>query len=185
MNRFTLCNCPAGFNADPERHAPDCPGRSGAGKPSPMSHERFQELMGNRPAEPEVQRYIFDGGLKSEPLPPKYAEFQRYVLADVYDRDTRSLRYALAQWQTNSRENKLIAEENSARADKAESELAQLKARLGEPAATQVNVPAGAERCDTCDTVTARLDGDGCAKWCCFCGARLTGNYVTTLEGKP
>lgn len=52
-------------------------------------------------------------------------------------------------------------------------------------ASTQVNVPAGAERCDTCDTVTARLDGDGCAKWCCFCGARLTGNYVTTLDGKP
>jgi hypothetical protein len=23
-----------GFSADPERHAPDCPGRSGAGKPS-------------------------------------------------------------------------------------------------------------------------------------------------------
>lgn len=33
MSRFCLCNCPAGFSADPERHAPDCPGRSGAGKP--------------------------------------------------------------------------------------------------------------------------------------------------------
>lgn len=32
MSRFCLCNCPAGFSADPERHAPDCPGRSGAGK---------------------------------------------------------------------------------------------------------------------------------------------------------
>lgn len=37
MSRFTFCNCPAGFNADPERHAPDCPGRSGAGKrPMPV-----------------------------------------------------------------------------------------------------------------------------------------------------
>ena len=34
MSRFVLCNCPVGFAADPERHAPDCPGRSGAGKPS-------------------------------------------------------------------------------------------------------------------------------------------------------
>jgi hypothetical protein len=33
MSRFCFCNCPAGFNAAPERHAPDCPGRSGAGKP--------------------------------------------------------------------------------------------------------------------------------------------------------
>ena len=33
MSRFCLCNCPAGFSAAPERHAPDCPGRSGAGKP--------------------------------------------------------------------------------------------------------------------------------------------------------
>lgn len=32
MSRFTLCNCPVGFSAAPERHAPDCPGRSGAGK---------------------------------------------------------------------------------------------------------------------------------------------------------
>lgn len=32
MSRFCFCNCPAGFSADPERHAPDCPGRSGAGK---------------------------------------------------------------------------------------------------------------------------------------------------------
>lgn len=32
MSRFTFCNCPAGFSAPPERHAPDCPGRSGAGK---------------------------------------------------------------------------------------------------------------------------------------------------------
>lgn len=34
MSRFVLCNCPVGFAADPARHAPDCPGRSGAGKPS-------------------------------------------------------------------------------------------------------------------------------------------------------
>lgn len=32
MSRFCFCNCPAGFSADPERHTPDCPGRSGAGK---------------------------------------------------------------------------------------------------------------------------------------------------------
>lgn len=46
MSRHVLCNCPAGFSADPERHAPDCPGRSGAGKPSTMTHQRFAELMG-------------------------------------------------------------------------------------------------------------------------------------------
>ena len=27
MSRFTYCNCPAGFGAGAERHAPDCPGR--------------------------------------------------------------------------------------------------------------------------------------------------------------
>lgn len=32
MSRFCFCNCPAGFSAEPERHAPDCPGRAGAGK---------------------------------------------------------------------------------------------------------------------------------------------------------
>ena len=37
MSRFNFCNCPAGFSAEPERHAPDCPGRSGAGKrPTPV-----------------------------------------------------------------------------------------------------------------------------------------------------
>lgn len=35
MSRFCFCNCPAGFEAEPERHAPDCPGRSGAGKRGP------------------------------------------------------------------------------------------------------------------------------------------------------
>lgn len=38
--------------------------------------------------------------------------------------------------------------------------------------------PDMAEKCDECDTVTARLDGDKSAKWCCYCGAKLTGNYV-------
>lgn len=46
MSKHVFCNCPAGFSADPERHAPDCPGRSGAGKPSTMTHQRFSELMG-------------------------------------------------------------------------------------------------------------------------------------------
>lgn len=27
MSRFTMCDCPAGFGAGAERHAPDCPGR--------------------------------------------------------------------------------------------------------------------------------------------------------------
>lgn len=40
----------------------------------------------------------------------------------------------------------------------------------------------GAEKCDACGTVTARLDGDQCAKWCCHCGAKLTGNYVYTAS---
>lgn len=34
IGKHTLCNCPAGFSAAPERHAPDCPGRVGAGKPA-------------------------------------------------------------------------------------------------------------------------------------------------------
>lgn len=37
-SRFNFCDCPAGFEAVPERHAPDCPGRSGAGKaPTPVT----------------------------------------------------------------------------------------------------------------------------------------------------
>lgn len=37
MSRFCFCNCPAGFSAAPERHAPDCPGRWGVGKaPTPV-----------------------------------------------------------------------------------------------------------------------------------------------------
>lgn len=37
MSRFNFCDCPAGFSAAPERHAPDCPGRFGAGKaPTPV-----------------------------------------------------------------------------------------------------------------------------------------------------
>lgn len=51
MNRFVMCNCPVGFAADPERHAPDCPGRSGAGKPSlapaagsPRAHRHGMEF---------------------------------------------------------------------------------------------------------------------------------------------
>lgn len=44
------------------------------------------------------------------------------------------------------------------------------------------SMPEGAEQCEVCDTITARMDGDGCAKWCCCCGARLTGNYVTMIE---
>ncbi|WP_236169861.1 hypothetical protein [Pseudomonas atacamensis] len=37
MSRFNFCDCPAGFSASPERHAPDCPGRFGAGKaPTPV-----------------------------------------------------------------------------------------------------------------------------------------------------
>lgn len=42
--------------------------------------------------------------------------------------------------------------------------------------------PAGhivGEQCESCDAVTVRLDGDGCSKWCCRCGAKLEGNYVT------
>lgn len=28
-------------------------------------------------------------------------------------------------------------------------------------------MPEGAERCEVCDSITARMDGDGCAKCCC------------------
>lgn len=35
------------------------------------------------------------------------------------------------------------------------------------------------EQCESCDAITFRLDGDGCAKWCCRCGAKLDGKYVT------
>lgn len=37
---------------------------------------------------------------------------------------------------------------------------------------------AAAERCGECGAITARLDGDNCCKWCCYCGARLPGNYL-------
>lgn len=36
----------------------------------------------------------------------------------------------------------------------------------------------GAELCEVCEAVTACLNGDGCSKWCCKCGARLNGNYI-------
>lgn len=49
MSRFVLCNCPAGFAADPERHAPDCPGRSGAGKPSLLPPGKPFTLIGAGP----------------------------------------------------------------------------------------------------------------------------------------
>ncbi len=42
--------------------------------------------------------------------------------------------------------------------------------------------PAGhilGEQCESCGAVTVRLDGDGCAKCCCRCGAKLDGKYVT------
>lgn len=50
MSRFVLCNCPAGFAADPERHAPDCPGRSGAGKPSLLPPGKPFALIGAGPS---------------------------------------------------------------------------------------------------------------------------------------
>lgn len=38
MSRFTYCNCPAGFGAGAERHAPDCPGRRlDKTKPTPLT----------------------------------------------------------------------------------------------------------------------------------------------------
>lgn len=54
MSRFNFCDCPAGFNADPERHAPDCPGRSGAGKRGPTPVPATLETVR---VEPTVQRF--------------------------------------------------------------------------------------------------------------------------------
>lgn len=54
MSRFNFCDCPAGFNADPERHAPDCPGRSGAGKRGPTPVPATVETVR---VEPTVQRF--------------------------------------------------------------------------------------------------------------------------------
>jgi hypothetical protein len=54
MSRFNFCDCPAGFNADPERHAPDCPGRSGAGKRGPTPVPTTVETAR---FEPSVQRF--------------------------------------------------------------------------------------------------------------------------------
>jgi len=45
--------------------------------------------------------------------------------------------------------------------------------------------PEGAEQCDQCGAITARLNGDKGAKWCCHCGGKLTGNYVSTAAPKP
>jgi|GEM_PF-4403053 len=50
MSRFTFCNCPAGFSAEPERHAPDCPGRFGAGKartPVPVTIKPAEQHQGD------------------------------------------------------------------------------------------------------------------------------------------
>jgi hypothetical protein len=44
MSRFNFCDCPAGFSVAPERHAPDCPGRSGAGKPSSFAGNPCQKV---------------------------------------------------------------------------------------------------------------------------------------------
>lgn len=52
----------------------------------------------------------------------------------------------------------------------------------------QVVIPTNmdtAERCVNCSALTMRLDGDGEAKWCCRCGARLNGEYVTVQFGTP
>ena len=54
MSRFNFCDCPAGFNADPERHAPDCPGRSGAGKRGPTP---VPATIKPSAVEPSVQRF--------------------------------------------------------------------------------------------------------------------------------
>ncbi len=51
------------------------------------------------------------------------------VLAADYDTETQALRYALEQWQRNSRKNKLTAEENRARADVLAAELATERLR--------------------------------------------------------
>lgn len=58
MSRFTFCNCPAGFSADPERHAPDCPGRSGAGKPRKTEVASAQSKPPALGGEPEVTAWI-------------------------------------------------------------------------------------------------------------------------------
>lgn len=60
----------------------------------------------------------------------------------------------------------------------AEQALSDWDARAMPAPVQQVSAPDGAEKCDECGTVTARLDGDCCAKWCCMCGAKLNGNYV-------
>ena len=44
---------------------------------------------------------------------------------------------------------------------------------------------SGAEQCEQCGAITARLNGDGCAKWCCHCGARLNGTYVSAGLSVP
>jgi len=54
MSRFNFCDCPAGFNADPERHAPDCPGRSCAGKRGPTP---VPATIKRSAVEPSVQRF--------------------------------------------------------------------------------------------------------------------------------
>lgn len=42
MSRFNRCNCPAGFGAGAERHAPDCPGRKlDAITPTPLTLPRI------------------------------------------------------------------------------------------------------------------------------------------------
>ncbi len=55
---------------------------------------------------------------------------------------------------------------------------AELRTILELPASPGLRDKVSPELCNTCGSITARLNRDGCAKWCCHCGNRLTGTYV-------
>ena len=55
----------------------------------------------------------------------------------------------------------------------------------GQPSAAQSAPPVTgpAERCDACQGLTLGLTGE--QKWCCYCGNRLTGDYVESAQSAP
>jgi len=55
--------------------------------------------------------------------------------------ENKRLEVEKEQWRTNSRENKMIAEENSRRADRAEAEVARLRETLAATFADPVPLP--------------------------------------------
>lgn len=84
MSRHTLCDCPAGFSAAPASHAPDCPGRSGAGKISLKTSNTCTPISATtvtcRVERAEVERLVKLLQYQAHPYPSPHAEHWQGVL---------------------------------------------------------------------------------------------------------